>query len=240
MNRQINRRRRTLLTDKKVWLASGADRGMGVDIAKAALAAGHAVVATARNTDTVTAADPLVLASPEPGGKPEHGLQHRRARPHRRGQDPPTPIRGDPVTVESNKRIMERFTREFLTTGDAVLAEEIISLDIVMHFAGQQQRGRDAYLAIVAANGDAFPDLLWTVEEMVAEGDTVAVRYTMTGTHRGSFAGVPPTDKAVVAQSMAFYRLADGKIVEERAQLDMLGVLQQLGAVPGAEKRASL
>jgi steroid delta-isomerase-like uncharacterized protein len=144
------------------------------------------------------------------------------------------------VTVESNKRIMERFTREFLTTGDAVLAEEIISPDIVMHFAGQQQRGRDAYLAIVAANGDAFPDLLWTVEEMVAEGDTVAVRYTMTGTHRGSFAGVPPTDKAVVAQSMAFYRLADGKIVEERAQLDMLGVLQQLGAVPGAEKRASL
>jgi steroid delta-isomerase-like uncharacterized protein len=69
---------------------------------------------------------------------------------------------------------------------------------------------------------------------MVADGDTVAVRYTMTGTHRGSFAGVPPTDRAVVAQSMAFYLLADGKIVEERAQLDMLGVLQQLGAVPAA------
>jgi steroid delta-isomerase-like uncharacterized protein len=69
---------------------------------------------------------------------------------------------------------------------------------------------------------------------MVADGDTVAVRYTMTGTHRGDFAGVPPTGKAVVAQSMAFYRLADGKIVEERAQLDMLSVLEQLGAVPAA------
>jgi steroid delta-isomerase-like uncharacterized protein len=137
------------------------------------------------------------------------------------------------VTTESNKHIMERFTREFLTTGDAALAEEFISPDIVMHFAGQQQQGRDAYVAIVAANRDAFPDLVWTVEDMVADGDTVAVRYTMTGTHRGSFAGVPPTDKAVVAQSMAFYLLADGKIVEERAQLDMLGVLQQLGAVPG-------
>ena len=67
---------------------------------------------------------------------------------------------------------------------------------------------------------------------VVADGDTVAIRYTMRGTHQGSFAGVPATGKTVVAQSMAFYRLAGGKIVEERAQLDMLGVLQQLGAVP--------
>jgi predicted ester cyclase len=56
----------------------------------------------------------------------------------------------------------------------------------------------------------------------------------MTGTHRGEFAGIPPTGKAVVAQSMAFYRLAYGQIVEERAQLDMLGILQQLGAAPAA------
>ena len=75
---------------------------------------------------------------------------------------------------------------------------------------------------------------MWTVEEMVADSETVAVRYTMTGTHRGDFAGVPPTGKAVVAQSMAFYRLADGQIVEERAHLDMLGILQQLGVAPAA------
>jgi len=138
------------------------------------------------------------------------------------------------VTAESNKRIMERFTGEFLPTGDAALAEEFISQDIVMHFAGQQQRGRDTYLDIVAANSNAFPDLKWTVDHMVAEGDTVAVRYTMTGTHRGTFARVAATGKAVRAQSMAFYRLADGKIVEERAQLDMLSLLQQMGAVPAA------
>jgi steroid delta-isomerase-like uncharacterized protein len=138
------------------------------------------------------------------------------------------------MTAETNQRIMERFTSEFLTTGDAALAEEFLSPDIVLHFAGQQQRGRDTYLAVVAANGDTFDDLVWTVEEMVADGDAVAVRYTMTGTHRGDFAGIPPTGKAVVAQSMAFYRLADGQIVEERAQLDMLGILQQLGAAPAA------
>jgi steroid delta-isomerase-like uncharacterized protein len=138
------------------------------------------------------------------------------------------------MTAETNKRIMERFTSEFLTTGDAALAEEFVSPEIVLHFAGQQQRGRDMYLAVVAANADTFEDLVWTVEEMVADGDTVAVHYRMSGTHRGEFAGVPPTGKAVVAQSMAFYRLADGQIVEERAQLDMLGILQQIGAAPAA------
>jgi steroid delta-isomerase-like uncharacterized protein len=136
------------------------------------------------------------------------------------------------VTAESNKRIMERFTKEFLPTGNVGLAEDFLSPKIVMHFGGHQQQGRDAYLAVVAANRDAFPDLVWTVDDMVADGDTVAVRYTMTGTHRGNFAGVAPTNKPIVAQSTAFYRLADGKIVEERAQLDMLGVLQQMDAVP--------
>jgi steroid delta-isomerase-like uncharacterized protein len=138
------------------------------------------------------------------------------------------------MTAETNTIIMERFTSEFLTTGDAALAEEFLSPDIVLHFAGQQQRGRDTYLAVVAANANTFEDLVWTVEEMVADGDAVAVRYTMTGTHRGDFAGVPPTGKTVVAQSMAFYRLADGRIVEERAQLDMLAILQQIGAAPAA------
>ena len=69
---------------------------------------------------------------------------------------------------------------------------------------------------------------------MVADGDTVAVRYTMTGTHDGNFVGIAATNRPVVAQSMAFYRLADGKIVEE--QLDMLGVLRQVGALPNAEE----
>jgi steroid delta-isomerase-like uncharacterized protein len=137
-------------------------------------------------------------------------------------------------TTQVNKRIMQRFTSEFLPTGDPALAREFISPDIVMHFGGQTQHGRDTYLGIVAANMKAFPDLKWTVEDMRAEGDTVAIRYTMTGTHEGPFAGVEATGKAIRAESMAFYRLAHGKIVEERAQLDMLSILQQMGAIPAA------
>jgi predicted ester cyclase len=77
-----------------------------------------------------------------------------------------------------------------------------------------------------------FPDIQWTLDEMVAEADTVAVRFTMRGTHQGAFFGVPPTGKGVAVQSMAFYRLAGGKLIEEHGQPDMLGLLQQIGAVP--------
>jgi steroid delta-isomerase-like uncharacterized protein len=137
-------------------------------------------------------------------------------------------------TAQLNKRVMQRFTSEFLPTGDPALARKFISPDIVMHFGGTTQQGRDTYLGIVAANMKAFPDLKWTVQDMRAEGDTVAIRYTMTGTHEGPFAGVEATGKKINAESFAFYRLSHGKIVEERAQLDMLGILQQMGAIPTA------
>ncbi|WP_329333647.1 ester cyclase [Streptomyces sp. NBC_01352] len=137
-------------------------------------------------------------------------------------------------TAQVNKRIMERYTSEYLPGRDPALASKFVSPDIVVHSGGQTWQGRDTYLGIVAANLKAFPDLKWTVEDMRAEGDTVAVRYSMTGTHEGPFAGVEATGRAIRSESMAFYRLSHGKIVEERAQLDMLGILQQMGAVPAA------
>ncbi|WP_052425306.1 ester cyclase [Streptomyces fulvoviolaceus] len=137
-------------------------------------------------------------------------------------------------SAQANKRIMERFTSEFLPTNDPELAKKFISPNIVMHFGGTTQQGLDTYRGIVAANMKAFPDLKWTVEDMRAEGDTVAIRYTMTGTHEGPFAGVEGTGKKIQAESFAFYRLSHGKIVEERAQLDMLGILTQMGAIPAA------
>ncbi|MDP4510241.1 ester cyclase [Nonomuraea turcica] len=133
-----------------------------------------------------------------------------------------------------NKRIMQRYSSEFLPGRDPALARKFVSPDIVVHFGGQTWQGWDIYLGIVAANLKAFPDLKWTVEDMRAEGDTVAIRYSMTGTHKGPFAGVEATGKAIRSESMTFYRLSHGKIVEERAQLDMLGILRQMGAIPAA------
>jgi predicted ester cyclase len=74
-------------------------------------------------------------------------------------------------------------------------------------------------------------DIQWTLEETIAEGDKVTARFTMRGTHQGTFFGVPPTAKKIAVSAMKFYQLSGGQFVEERGQPDLLGLLQQIGAV---------
>jgi steroid delta-isomerase-like uncharacterized protein len=135
--------------------------------------------------------------------------------------------------VESNKRVMVRFT-EFINTASETLANELISPDAIFFVPGRSEpmRGPAGYLAIIQMMRGGFPDIQWTLDEMIAEGDKVAARFTMRGTHQGTFLGVPPTGKAIAVQAMNFYRLTDGQFVEERGQPDMLALLQQIGAVP--------
>ncbi len=136
------------------------------------------------------------------------------------------------MTAE-NKLVMRRFV-EFINTGSEKLAKELISPDAVFHVPGRPEpmRGPDGYLAIIGMMRSGFPDIQWTLEEMIAEDDKVAARFTMRGTHQGSFFGVPPTGKPIAVQAMNFYRLAGGQFIEERGQPDLLGLLMQIGAVP--------
>ena len=128
---------------------------------------------------------------------------------------------------------MGRFL-QFINTASEKLAEELISPDAVFHVPGRPEpmRGPAGYLAIIGMMRGGFPDIQWTLEEVIAEGDKVAARFTMRGTHRGAFFGVPPTGKTIVVQAMNFYRLSGGQFVEERGQPDLLGLLEQIGAVP--------
>ena len=128
---------------------------------------------------------------------------------------------------------MSRFV-EFINTGSEKLAEELISPDAVFHVPGRPEplRGPAGYLAVIGMMRGGFPDIQWTLEEMIAEDDKVAARFTMRGTHQGSFFGVPPTGKTIAVQAMNFYRLSGGQFIEERGQPDLLGLLQQIGAVP--------
>jgi len=137
------------------------------------------------------------------------------------------------MTLETNSRVMSRFT-EFINTASEKLAVELISPDAIFHVPGRSEpmRGPAGYLAIIGMMRDGFPDIQWTLEETVTEGDKVAARFTMRGTHQGSFLAFSPTGKAIEVQAMNIYRLSDGQIVEERGQPDMLGLLQQIGAVP--------
>jgi steroid delta-isomerase-like uncharacterized protein len=137
------------------------------------------------------------------------------------------------MTTETNKLVMRRFL-EFINTASEKLAQELISPDAIFHVPGRPEpmRGPAGYLAIIGMMRGGFPDIQWRLEEMVAEGDKVAARFTMRGTHRGAFFGVPPTGKTIAVQATNFYRLSGGQFVEEHGQPDLLGLLQQIGAVP--------
>ena len=137
------------------------------------------------------------------------------------------------MSAEANKALMRRFV-EFINTASPPLAAELIAPDAIFHVPGQPEplRGPGGYLALVGMMRDGFPDLQWTLEDVVAEQEHVAARYTMRGTHRGAFFGVPPTGRPIPVQSMAFYRIAGGQFVEEHGLPDMLGLMRQIGAVP--------
>ena len=83
---------------------------------------------------------------------------------------------------------------------------------------------------------NVFPDLSCTIEEQVAEGEKVVTRWTVRGTHQGEFFGVPATGERIEMRGIQVDRLEGGKLVEERAEFDLMGALQQLGAVPGPEQ----
>src|SRR5207244_1224327 len=91
-------------------------------------------------------------------------------------------------------------------------------------------RGRQAFKETFGPVAMEALGETYTLDEILAEGDTVAARFTGRGTHRGEFAGLPPTGKPVVTEAVVIYRVANGQIVDYRLTWDTLGVMQQLGA----------
>ena len=137
------------------------------------------------------------------------------------------------MTAEANKHVMSRFV-EFINTASEKLAMEIISPDAIFYVPGRSEpmRGPAGYLSIIQMMRQGFPDIRWTLEEMVAEGDKVAARFTMRGTHRGTFFDVSPSGNKISVQALNMYRLSQGQFVEEHGQPDMLALLRQIGALP--------
>jgi steroid delta-isomerase-like uncharacterized protein len=135
--------------------------------------------------------------------------------------------------MKDTKHLMERFV-QFINTASEDFAEELIAEHAIFHVPGRYEpmAGPAGYLEIIAMMRGGFPDIQWTLEETITEGGNVAARFTMRGTHNGTFFGVPPTGKKIAVQAMNFYRWSNGQIVEERGQPDLLGLLQQIGAVP--------
>jgi predicted ester cyclase len=137
------------------------------------------------------------------------------------------------MSTEQNKAVVRRFITEVLGSGNAALADELLAPNYVNRMTGSDLAGFKGFLA---ARVGALPDLQMGIQDLVAEGDAVVARYTMEGTHTGSLMGESPTGKKISIRGLTYYRLDNGKIVEDDPMstpdvLQALGI--QLPAQPG-------
>jgi steroid delta-isomerase-like uncharacterized protein len=136
------------------------------------------------------------------------------------------------MSTEENKAVARKFY-EIFETGDLAAADEIVATDYVNHNAiPGQTPGLEGYKAVVTALRASLPDIKYTIEDQVAEGDKVVTRYTGRGTHQGEFFGIAATGKPLTMTGLVLQRVVGGKIQESWLELDMLGLMQQMGAIP--------
>lgn len=134
------------------------------------------------------------------------------------------------MTTEQNKTLVRRFADASLET-DQTPVKALLAPDFVLHL-GDGPHNQEALLQHLNYFAMAFSDSYFTVEEQVAEGDTVVTRATWGGTHSGDFQGLPPSGKQIAMSAVLIDRIVDSKIVEHRSLFDMLSMMQQLGLVP--------
>ena len=130
------------------------------------------------------------------------------------------------MSAEENKALVERFVEEFWNEGNMSAADELVASDAAVHMPTGEVVNPDGLKSFAATWRASFPDWHSTFEELIAEGERVAERWTGRGTHRGELQGIPPTGKRVEASGSVFYRIVDGKIVEFCGQLDMMSLMQ--------------
>jgi steroid delta-isomerase-like uncharacterized protein len=134
---------------------------------------------------------------------------------------------------EQNKVAVRRYFEDLWGRGNLAVADAILSTDLFFHGPGVGIRGAESFKQFVAAFRASFPDLEFTDLESIAEGARVASCFTMRGTQRAEFQGIPPTGRQVRVQGTHMFRFANHAITEIRINMDTLGMLQQLGILPG-------
>lgn len=131
--------------------------------------------------------------------------------------------------IEEQKRLARRVPEDIATEGNLNLVDEVYAEDAVEHSPMGETRGREAIRAQLEAFLDAFSDFSATVEDVVAEGDAVAMRVTLRGTHAGEFMGLEPTGETFEIANAVFTRIEDERIVERWVIPDMASMYRQLG-----------
>ena len=133
-------------------------------------------------------------------------------------------------TTETNTELVRRYLNAFNERDEDALSE-LLAEDVVEHGAQEELHGHEEILAYLDAHFETFPDYSGTTDAVIAEDDTVAVRYTVRGTHTGKYRDIEPTGHTAEWTGMATYRIDDDEIAEIWLEEDRLGLLEQLEVV---------
>ena len=137
---------------------------------------------------------------------------------------------------EENKAVVRRWFDEVWNQGREATIDELFPAEGVAHGLGDSEsdvHGPTEFKPFAANIRESIPNTQIRVEDIISEGDRVAVRVTLEGTHTGNGLGVPPTGRKVSIQGIIILRMVDGQIVEAWNSYDQLGLLRQIGALPG-------
>lgn len=137
------------------------------------------------------------------------------------------------TTEQANEEFARRWNEEIWGQQNTDVVDDLVAEDFVGHDPSRPEpvRGPEGVREVVETLFSAFPDARVALEEVVAEGDRIAMRITAAGTHEGEFVGIEPTGERMEVSVMTFQRIENGKAVEEWQIVDTLGMLQQLGVV---------
>lgn len=132
-----------------------------------------------------------------------------------------------------NKALVRRYVDEVLNKGKLALIEELFAPTFVDHDSSMPEaKGPAGVKQLAAMVRASFPDLHFTIEDMIAEKDKVVYRYSVRGTHQKDFMGIAATGKQISFTGIHIYRVGDHKLQEEWENWDMIGLMRQLGVVP--------
>jgi predicted ester cyclase len=136
------------------------------------------------------------------------------------------------MSTEENKAIFQKLI-QLQESGDLNTVDQVIAPNWVDHNPSMPPlQGYEGFKQLTLAFRSAFPGFQTEIEDMLAEGDKVAARLRIRMTNSGSFQGMPPTGKAVDVTATGIFRIEDGRVTDNWVNLDMLGLLQQLGVIP--------
>lgn len=137
------------------------------------------------------------------------------------------------LSTEENKSRTRRFMEEVFNKGNMKVMDELLAPNFVEHnpFPGQGP-GAEGVKRVFTELRQAFPDLHVVVDDLIAEGDKVVMRSTMTGTHKGTWMNTPPTGKQIKVEAVDIVRMSGGKATDHWGVTDALTMMQQLGLIP--------